>query len=107
MLASISKDSESLDAVDEDDGSQWESGKNYIFLVDCSSSFLKASEVEQFGNGGTEDGDTADGIGGWDEEGGNETAWRIRGATLIDLYVNLLGQRQKYRHEEEGYYWLP
>jgi hypothetical protein len=107
MLESISTDSESLDAVDEDDGSQWESGENHIFLVDCSYSFLKMSEIEQSGEDEAEHGNIPEEIEEWDEEGGNETSWRIRGATVIDLYVNLLGQRQKYRHEEEGFYWLP
>jgi hypothetical protein len=104
MIETFSVDLETVGPVDEDYsmGGGWSGGNNFLYVVSPSSVLSDIAWKEQDreeGDGGDEDEEEDN-----DEEG--NLSKKVRGETLLGLYVKLLnGFDHFYNHDEEGF-WI-
>ncbi|KAL3425197.1 hypothetical protein PVAG01_04478 [Phlyctema vagabunda] len=104
MIESFSTDLKTIGPIDEDFpiGGGWSSGKNFLYLV-SPSTILSDIEWRKRDREDIrrEDNDKEEDI---DMEG--NLSKKVRGGTLLDLYVKLLnGFDYFYNHDEEGF-WI-
>lgn len=106
VIKSYSNDSENFGIIGEDDptGGTWVGGQNYLHVVSPGSvlaqaRWTKADRDDESGEGNQEEEDDDDN----DQEG--NLSKKIRGATLVDLYLKLVdGLDHFYNDHDEGFW---